>query len=264
MASSPFDLSESLNAVEVVSEMIRGMFQSEACKALETLKYQCCPWAESISAVTAGEDYEIAAFHEVDFLAHCQGDDLSPCISWPVEGGQVVYPPGKEENVAGAEAVSPPAPAKATHKYLLGAAHSGTEESSITAKVHQLETLLALAKQAFEETHGAGVEDISELVGAVVLLLDGTIIDAPPYKMSPASRAKMLKTGVATLQASMGTLLTRLAEVGRVYVQVVDKLAGQTFFYRGIEQVVAGKATVVDSDSEESESECLAGVASGK
>ena len=226
-----------------VTDMVGPTFEDEARKALEAVFREACPWAGQHSPLLSRSLDRGGNAREADVMCYVEGDALTPCESLPIHGVRRVHleelpgeralplaaaevPPGVRFSPTDSQHVGP-------HKYVLGEAYSGARSSTMADKVRQLDTLLQFLCARWEDrAHAPALEDVTQLVGAAVLLFCAG--DAPRHL--ELDRAVALVTSVVLGEGGSGLAsLARLARAGRLLVMVLDKSQSPaTYFQRAV------------------------------
>jgi hypothetical protein len=257
------------------SDLCDATFKDEARKALESCKHDFCPWANSITAVSARglhDDGDEVYAYEGSLVAYCEEENAGACcdvLLSDLKGVQVVWPTADQsapaaptaataivaDDAAGSSSsaitpIKPSLPVKGMpRKYLFGEAYSGTDREKMRDKVAQLETMLhCLVRRSQDRYPDVVITDVTEVVGAAVLVFCADI--------HTNVRKTVLADGVSILRAHMGPTLRRLSEAGRLAVMVLSKSeAPQTFTYRLLGLAMLGKIRIFDSDDDDDDSD---------
>lgn len=247
LSFSPVLCTGSLFSGDASSTHAGPLFENEARSVLNSLRSKIFPWATSVSAFVSRDDVSADAERrprQFDLFAYSDGDSALPCLDDPGNGVAVLGPaPGLSDSLPAREKRRPlpatsaallsgsPASASASseetspmdilpdRKYVVGEAYCGWRSDSEENKCHQLETELeVLSKRFCERTQQSEVVDITQLVGAAVLVFAA----ASRGSAKPKRRSAQLKSAAALVRKHAGPRMQRLMQAGRLVVVVLS------------------------------------------
>lgn len=140
-------------------------------------------------------------------------------------------------------------------KCLIGLAYSGSDVATMEAKAHQLDTLLRLAVQRFQDKHpdatAGKATDVTEVIGAAVLVFCAAGVGSDSDSERRSRRAVALATAEDTLRRCIDTgscaTLRRLSQAGRLAVMVLGGSdAPLALTYRGLCDLLTGPCHLAD------------------
>jgi hypothetical protein len=225
------------------SSHVGPLFENEARDVLNALRSSIFPWATTVTQFESRDDFSDDSEHrprQFDLFAYSDGDSAGPCVGDPGRGVAVVLPTGQVARVP-AQAKSPPpetesaaaasaAPSSASseetspmdespdRKCVVGEVYGGWRKDSEEAKCHQLESeLVVLLKRFRDRNQSAGENDITQIVGAAVLVFAAEVSGSAKRR-----RSSQLASAVALVRACAGPFMQRLMQAGRLVVVVLS------------------------------------------
>jgi hypothetical protein len=239
-----------------VSEIVGPLFEDEARAALRHFVNRVCPWAASVSDITARSALELSGdeggaveSRQVDIFAYVAEADVGgECVDERESGAFVVRPDDGLPAQPALRAAAIPAgtcfsPADRSvvgpHKYLVAEAYSGKNGRTIVDKAAQLDSAVEFIVRRFADRSGVAVRDVTEVVGAAMLFFPSP---------SGEKRRDVLAARVASVRESLGRHrhLRRLARAGRLVVVVLDvSQAPHSHAQRSVALALAGRLRIL-------------------
>jgi len=183
-------------------------------------------------------------------MCYCVGDNLMPCADERFEGVVAVRLLGSDGQdqalIPALPAVELPAGVRlspnalsveAPTKYSFGEVYSGFDSTKYSEKIQQLESLVDFAVKRCQDRMGVVVADVTQVVGAVVLVFSAKPRQRPEHLDRIANRIR---------RCVSVPHLHRLAAAGRLLLMLLDtSQASMTFALRCLGEHAAGKLSIV-------------------
>ena len=225
------------------STFVGPMFENEARDAVNALRPKLFPWATAVTAFVSrddvGGDGGRRRPRQFDLFAYSDGDDARPCVDDAGNGVRVVWPSGRFDHspalakpdmllqTTASPTASPPASSTSSsrdetspvddnpgRKYVVGEVYSGWSADAEREKCNQLEGELAVLSKRFCDRTSSKPVDITQLVGAALLVF---AMDACSAQKRPAQLSSVVKR----VQTHAGPLMRRLMHAGRLVVMLM-------------------------------------------